>query len=301
MRVFVTGSTGYIGNAVVRSLVRAGHQVTGLVRSEEQAEVLRASGGEPVRGDLRDPASYRDAALNHEASVHIGFGHGPDAVAVDRGAIEALLDAAAAASTPRTVVYTSGVLCLGPTGDEPADEDTPPDPIPLVAWRPGHEELTLRAATRALTTAVVRPGFVYGGAKGLIAGYFDSVAKTGAASFIGDGTNRMALVHHDDLAELYRLIVERRAGGTFHGVDGGAPRIAELASAASQAAGGAGATRSVPVEQARETMGPFADALCTDQVVVTRRALELGWRPRHPAALEAMGTCYQEWRQAVGR
>lgn len=299
MRIFVTGASGYIGSAVVRSLVRAGHQVTGLVRSADNEAALRAVGGQPLRADLKDPASYRGAAGEHEACVHIGFEQGPEGVATDRRAIETLLAAASASQAPRVVVYTSGVLVLGNTGDTPADESaSTAGAIPMVAWRPAHEQLALDAATDALATAVIRPGFVYGGKKGLIAGYFESATKEGAAVYVGDGRNRMALVHRDDLAELYRLVVEHRAREVFHGVDGAVPRIAELARAASQAAGKAGATRSLPVEEATNVMGPYASALCTDQVVITQRSPDLGWHPRHRPFLESPDDAFAEWRRA---
>ncbi len=299
MRVFVTGSTGYVGSAVVRALVKAGHEVTGLVRSAEKAATLEAIGGRPLRGDLKDAASYCDAAAKNDATVHIGFEYGPEGVAADRKAVEVFLEAARADDKPKSFIYTSGVLCLGNTGDKPADENAAVDAIPMVAWRPAHEKLTLDAVSDKLATAVIRPGFVYGGMKGLIAGYFESATKEGAAAFVGQGDNRMALVHRDDLAELYRLVVEKQARGMFHGVDGAAPRIADLARAASEAAGRSGATQSLPLEQARNMMGPFADALCTNQVVVTRRASELGWKPAHGPALETMAACFNEWKEAV--
>ncbi len=299
MRVLVTGASGHIGRAVVRALVQAGHQVTGLVRSADKEAGLRAIGGQPLRGDLADPASYRDAAAEHEACVHLGFEQGSEGSNIDHRAITTLLAAAPTRRAPRVVIYTSGVLVLGNTGDAPADESaSTARAIPLVAWRPAHERLTLGAANDALVTAVVRPGFVYGGRQGVIAGYFESAVTEGAALYVGDGRNRMSLVHRDDLAQLYRLVVERRGQGIFHGVDGAAPRVAELARAASEAAGSGGATRSLPVEEAAKAMGPFASALCTDQVVVAGRAAELGWTPAHRPFLEDPTEAFQEWRTA---
>lgn len=301
MRVFVTGATGYIGTAVVKALIKAGHQVTGLVRSGERAIELEFLGATPLRGNLKNTASYRNAAAEHDCILHLGFEYGSEGVAADRNAVETLVEAACASERPRSLIYTSGVLCLGDTGDKPADEDAPVNAIPLVAWRPAHEKLMLDAATNELTTAVIRPGFVYGGTKGLIAGYFESATRDGAAAYIGDGQNRMSLVHRDDIAGLYRLVVEKRARGVFHGVDGAAPRIVELATAASEAAGKGGSTRSISREQARETMGPFADALCTHQVIVGKRSAELGWKPAHECALDAMAEVFTEWRTENGK
>lgn len=281
MRVFITGGTGTIGEAVIKELRGAGHAVTGLSRSEASDAKLRALGAEPLRGSLDQPASYQQAAGAHDALLHIAFDYG-GASATDRVAIEALLAAAREAGSSRIVVYTSGVLVLGNTS-EPADERASTEgAIPMVAWRPAHERLALEAAGGAITTAVIRPGFVYGGTKSLIANYAESARTSGAAVTIGDGSNRLPFVHRDDLAALYRLVVEKRAQGIFHGVDGAAPTLASVARAVSAAVGKGGATRILPVEEARASMGPFADALCTDQVVVTKRSAELGWGANHP-------------------
>ena len=298
MRVFMTGSTGYIGSAVVKALVRRGHQVSGLVRTAEREAMLGAVGGTPVRGDLTDPSTYRHAAAEHDVSVHIAFDYGPNGVQADRRATEALLEATRGAGASRYMLYTSGVLVLGHTGDTPVDERaSTAGAVPLVAWRPAHEQLVLAAATEMLATAVIRPGFVYGGVKGIAAGYFESAVDKGAAVYVGDGKNRMALVHRDDLAELYRLLVEKRASGMFHGVDGAASSIAELARAASEAAGRGGATRSLPVEEARKTMGPLADAVGTDQVIITHQAPAIGWATSHRPFVEAAREMFEEWRR----
>jgi len=292
MRIFVTGGTGYIGTAVVKALVEAGHQVSSLARSKASALQVEALGGRALAGDLENPASFQGAVAAHDAVVHMAFESGPRGADVDHRALKALLDAARSGGGPKALVYTSGVLVLGDTGDGPAHEDaSTAGALSLVAWRPAHERLTLDAATEALATAVIRPGFVYGGAKGLLSGFFDSAAREGAAAYVGDGANRMALVHRDDLARLYRLAVERKARGVFHGVDGAAPRVVELARAASEAAGRAGAIRSVPLAQARGVMGPFADALCVNQVVGSRR-----WAPAHAPALESMAEAFAEWQ-----
>jgi nucleoside-diphosphate-sugar epimerase len=233
--------------------------------------------------------------------LHVAFDHG-NAVATDRAAIEALLAAAKDASAPRVVVYTSGVQVLGNTAT-PADESASTEgAVPLVAWRPAHERLTLEAANDAVTTAVIRPGFVYGGPNSLIAGYAESARGAGAAVYVGGGKNRLSFVHRDDLAVLYRLVIEKRAQGIFHGVDGASPSLASLARAVSAAMGKGGATSSLPVEQARAKMGLAADALCTDQVVVTKRSAELGWRATHLTLDTDRGVeaAVAEWKRAVG-
>jgi nucleoside-diphosphate-sugar epimerase len=299
MQVFVTGGTGYIGSAVVSELVKATHQVTGLARSEEKASVLEDLGATPVRGDLRDVASFKDLAAEHDTTIHIGFERSPAGYAADRAVMEGLLSVASAASGTRHVIYTSGLWVLGPSSQVPVDEDASTDqPVPLVAWRPPHERLVLNAATDSMTTSVIRPGMVYGGDGGILESFFTSADKGEPVVHVGDGNNRFCFVHREDLAELYRLVVEKRASGIFHGIDNAFIKIADAARAVSQAAGKGSVVQSQPLEEARGEMGLFADALCTDQAVVARRSRELGWQPLHPPFTESARAAYQEWKDS---
>ncbi len=294
MRVFVTGGTGYVGSAVVKALVQGGHRVASLSRSPERDTALQALGAEPVRGSLPDLPRLAERLSEHDALVHMAmdYGLGP---AADRAAMEALLGAARAAKAPRLVVYTSGVWVLGETSSPAGEDASTARPAAAVAWRPAHERLVLDAASGSLATAVVRPGIVWGEKRGLFIGFMESARKDGAAAHVGPGANCWPPVHREDLAALYRLVVERRARGVYHGVDGTAPRVAEIARALSEAAGAKGATRSIPIEEARKTMGPMADALAMDQVVAAPRSAELGWKARHPAFPEAAKAAFAEF------
>lgn len=294
MKVFVTGGTGYVGSALVQALVRAGHEVTATSRSEASDRALAALGAKPVRGVLGRLAGLSREIAEHDAAVHtaIDYGLGPPG---DAEAIGALLDGARQAGRPFSVVYTSGVWVLGET-KAPASEAEPiVRPAPAVAWRPPHERRVLEAATERIATAVVRPGIVFGEKRGLLVPWFESAVKDGRAAFVGSGDQRWAFVHRTDLAELYRLVVEKRARGIFHGVDGASPTVAEAAAAASRAAGKGGAVRAIPVEQARERMGPVADAFAMDQVVIGARGAEVGWTVRHPPFVTDAPNAFREW------
>ena len=299
MRVFVTGASGYIGSAVARELVRAGHEVTGLHHSEESAEIVRAAGATPVRGDMSDPATYAEAAAGHDVLIHLAADY-EDPMAADAAAVDTLIEAARSHMIRDAhLIYTSGCWVLGDTGGRSADEDFPPDhPAELVAWRPAHEERVLGIPGEGsdLTGTVIRPGMVYGGGAGLVTPMFASVAEEGAARFVGDGENRWSMVHRNDLAILYLRVVEERASGIFHGVDGSPTRVVDVARAASEAAGAGAETRSVPVEEARESLGAVADALVLDQTLVTSRAQEVGWKPAHPSFVEGAGAAWREYR-----
>lgn len=297
MRIFLTGASGYIGSAVTRELVEGGHEVTGMFHAADSEERVRSLGAKAVRGELTDPATYAEIAGEQEALIHLAFDR-QRTVEADRAALDTLIEAGRTHYIEDAhVIYTSGCWVLGNTGDAAADEDAPTDhPAEVVAWRPAHEQwlLGMTGEGAGLTATVVRPGMVYGGAGGLVSSLFSSAAKEGAARYVGDGRNRWSLVHRDDLAVLYRRIVEERAGGIFHGVDGEPTEVLEVARAASEAAGAGGETRSVTVEEARGSLGPVADALVLDQALVTRRAEEIGWRPRHPSFVQSAGAAWRE-------
>src|SRR6516225_3799764 len=192
MRIFLTGATGHVGGAVLDALVRAGHDVTALVRTNEKAKRVAKRGAHPVIGNLAEPESFKGAADGQDGYVHTAFDYsvngGP---AVDKLALETLI---AAAMRPRTagsnvskerfIVYTSGVWILGKT-PEPAAEDAPINPIAMASFRPAHEHLILDAASDQLRTIVVRPGLVYGGGDGIVGDIFKS-ANNGLVRVIGD-------------------------------------------------------------------------------------------------------------------
>lgn len=295
MRVFVTGATGFVGNAVVRELLAAGHEVTGLVRLQ-RAKALDALGARAVVGKMQSPESYRDAAAECDALIHAAAEYSAEGVLADRSALDTLLEAAGEGDGERQVIYTSGIWVLGDT-QGPAYEDAPTDhPAALVAWRVTHEQIVLEAATDRLATAVIRPGMVYGGSGSLVARYFESAEKHGAAQYVGEGRNHVPFIHVEDLARFYRAVVESRGRGVFHAVDGECPRLEEVARAASEAAGKGGTTRPVPLEEARQKMGAMADCLVLDQTVLSRRHDEIGWSPQRDTFLREAPRAYQEWK-----
>lgn len=301
MKIFLTGATGYVGRAVARALTGAGHEVTGLLRSARKSSlVVEELGGRPVYGDMTIPGSYRAEAAEHDALVHCAFRGEGDVIGSDRTALDALLDAARIGERPRLVLYTSGCWVVGDTGGETVDESASLDaPADIVAWRPRHEEICLEAGGKdGFATAVIRPGLVYGGEGGLTARLFATAEEGGAAEVPGDGKQHWSFVHREDLGRLYARVVEEEASGVFHGVDDLPLPAATAARAASDAAGAGGAVRTVPLEEAREDLGPVADALCLDQRLSARRSTELGWSPERPSFGETAEEAYRDWTDA---
>jgi nucleoside-diphosphate-sugar epimerase len=282
MRVFLTGASGYIGGAVSDALRSGGHEVTGLARSDTSAARLTAAGIRPIRGDFSEPSSVAAAARSADAVISLATAYDP---AIDGPAVDAILDTLAGSDKP--FIYTSGMWSYGDTGGAVVDETSPVHPASLVAWRQAIEDRVRQGATRGIRSIVIRPAMVYGRAGGIPAGFTDSARKDGAARFVGTGENRWPLVHVDDLADLYMLALDRAAPGTLLlGVHGPSQRVRDLAAAASRGAGAGGRTASWPLEEARQKLGLYADALTVDQQASGRRAEELGWRPHRPDALE---------------
>ncbi len=279
MRIFLTGATGYIGSSVLDALVRAGHSVTALVRDANRGRAVASRGATPVTGDLGDGASWQDAAMGHDGWIHTAYeqsGRGPE---VDRAAVETILSAARSSTGESgVVIYTSGIWVLGPAAAG-VDETATPNPIALVAWRPAHERLVLDAAAPGLRTAVVRPGVVYGGSRGIVTDLFKAGAN-GLIRVVGDGSNRWPLVYDRDLAELFaRIVATPEASGVYHATDNGSERVIDIVEAISRSVKTRADVRHVPIDEARAKMGPYADALALDQVVHSTRSRAMGWTP----------------------
>jgi nucleoside-diphosphate-sugar epimerase len=302
MKIFLTGATGYIGSAVVDAALRANHQVTALVRTPQAVDTLASRGVTPVLGDLKTVKSFRAAADAHDAYIHTAADSSPKREEVDRKAIETLLSLASAraASSPVVFVYTSGIWVLG-SNAQPMDETAQPNPGELFGWRPVHEQLVLQAAAPNLRTAVIRPGIVYGGNRGIVSDLLKN-ALNGLIRVIGTGDNHWPLVYDRDLADLYvRAAAMPEASGMYHANDEGDETVNAIVEGIVHHLSMPPDVRHVPLQEARSKLGPYADALALDQRVRGPRARALGWSP----TLHSVGTnvprLLEEFRRAQER
>ncbi|TMC54298.1 MAG: SDR family oxidoreductase [Chloroflexi bacterium] len=283
MRVFVTGATGFIGSAVVRELLDAGHEVLGLARSDQAAAAMAAAGAKVHRGDIGDLDSLRRGAAASDGVVHTAFNHDfsvsrHKAAAADRLAVEAMAEALV--GTDRPIVITSGTAGLSP--GHLATEQTIPgfDAV----GRHAVEDAVFSFAGRGVRPAVVRlPPTVHGrGDHGFISMLIDIARNKGISGYPGEGSNRWPAVNRLDAAHLFRLALESApAGARLHGVGEEGIPVREIAEVIGRHLGLP--VVAIPPEEAAGHFGFLAAFFaldCPASSALTQQLL--GWHPAQP-------------------
>jgi nucleoside-diphosphate-sugar epimerase len=284
MLVFVTGATGFIGTAVVRELVDAGHHVLGLTRSDAGAQSLTSAGAQVHRGDLEDPESLRSGAAACDAVIHTAFRHDwsrfAESCELDKRAIETI--GAVLGGSSRPFIVSSGVGVA--TGRAATEDDPPLSPSPSL---PRVSEATAVALVeQGVRASVMRLPQVHDTVKqGLVTPLISVAREKGVSAYVGDGQNRWPAAHVLDAARLYRLALEKgTAGARYHAVAEEGVRLKDIAAAI-------GRGLNVPVtsisrEQAQEHFGFFGFFAGRDSPVSSARTREeLGWNPTGPTLL----------------
>ncbi len=286
MRVFLTGSTGFIGSKVLAELVGAGHEVLGLTRSDAGAKTLADAGAEAHRGDIEDADSMRSAAAGCDAVIHTAFDHDfahfVENCRKDGRAIEALGSALEGSDRPIVITSTTAIGSARP--GEPAIEDRfdPDHPNPRVA-----SELAGRALSeRGVNVSVVRLSQVHDTEKhGLVTGAIELARKSGISAYVEEGGNRWSAVHVSDAARLFRLALERHeAGSRYHATAEEAIPFRAIAEAVGETLGVP--TRSMTPDEAKSHFTWLAAFVGKDMSASSSLTQQrLGWRPSGPGLL----------------
>lgn len=289
MRVFVTGATGFIGEAVVHELLDAGHQVLGLARSEEAAEKLAQWGAKAHQGNLTDLESLKAGAKACDGVIHLAFIHDfstyQQNAQIDREALKAMAEALEGTGKP--LISTSGTAVA--EGNGVATEEDGPESGGAGSIRAVSEEV-LEAAKRGVRAMTVRlsPSVHGEGDHGFIPSVINFALTNGFAAYTADGNNRWPAVHRKDAAVLFRLALEKgEAGKRYHGVAEEGITFKEIADTI-------GASLNIPVRSISqdETAGyyqwlaKFATMDNPTSSAFTRQSL--GWEPTGPGLLEDM-------------
>jgi nucleoside-diphosphate-sugar epimerase len=284
MRVFVTGATGFIGSAVVPELIKAGHQVVGMARSDAGAKFLEGTGAKVHRGNLEDLESLRSGAAQADGVIHLAFNHDFSKFAenceMDRRAVEAL--GSALAGSDRPLVITSGTAMTRTEGRPATEDDAPNTPVPRVA----SEEAAAALAAKGMRVSVVRLPQVHDTVKqGLVTYLIAAAREKGVSAYVGDGSNRWPAVHIGSCAQLYRLVLEKgKAGIRYNAVAEEGVPLREIAEVI-------GRRLKLPVvsispEKAGEHFGWLAHFVGFDIPASSALTQErLGWRPTGPGMI----------------
>ena len=289
MKVFVTGAAGFIGGSIAAGLVKAGHEVTGLVRKPEQLEEVKKIGVTGILGTLNDrdlliaQAQAADAVINAASSDN-------------RAAVEAFIDALTGSG--KVFLHTSGSSIVGDaSGGEGTDkiyhEDNLPEPTADKAARVGIDRLVLDAANNGVRSAVLCNTLIYGhGAlprdSVQLPRLLKQARKSGIVRHVGSGRNIWSNVHIDDVVDLYLLALDKTQAGAFYFVESGEAAFRDMSAAIAKALN-LGEAQDWPLEQAKEEWGyeMASYGLGSNSRVRGERARkQLGWQPHRPPVLD---------------
>ena len=285
MRVFITGSTGLIGSAVVAELLANGHTVLALARSDASAAAAKAAGAESLSGGLTDLDVLRSGAAQTDGVIHLAFSNDfSSAEAVARGVAE---ESAALTTLGEALIGTDHpLITVSGTPWVPGRVSTESDPLSTdgpVGGRSRTVNAILGLAPRGVRSIAIRlPRTVHNDGNGGFAGLLTQIARgSGVSGYPGDGTQRWPAVHALDAAVLFRLALEQApAGSSWHAVDDEGDAVRDIAAVIGRRLGLA--SQPLPAE----AFGPIGPIFAMDQPsssAFTREAL--GWQPTHPKLL----------------
>jgi nucleoside-diphosphate-sugar epimerase len=280
MNIALTGGTGFVGSHILSELVSHGHQVTALVRNEDQAIAVSKQGAKTAVVDLYDRPAVVRVLRSMDGSVHTASPGDETSAALDSAMVDAVIEAFSGTGKPHAQI--SGSWVYG-TNTEISENSTFNSP-PMVAWKADIEARLLGADGVRVVIPVC--GVAYGDAGGGVPGVLLGSPRddVGNLIMIGDGQQHWSTVHVADIADIFRRVLENDSARGYYVVGNGInPTVAELTEAAAVAVGAPGAVPGSD-DEARARLGDyFAEVLLLDQSTKAARARgELGWQPRHP-------------------
>lgn len=285
MKIFVTGATGYIGNAVANGFLRAGHQVRGLSRSEAGRAKLVDDGIVPIVGTLNDRDLLTEEAKAADIVIQAADADHPTSIAALLSGVE---------GRKATYIHTSGtgIYADAANGNPSSDVFSETDIPELTEHKVGRwqsEQTVLNASGADTRTIVIRPSMAYGLGRSIQIPLIIDVSKaTGVGRYLGRGENRWSNVQLDDLVDFYLLAAEKAPAKSLYNAASGEESIRSIAEAASRMLGFGGETRSMSVEEGVGFRGFdfwWIDLASNSRVTAAKARRELGWSPHRPGVL----------------
>ena len=297
MKVFMTGASGYIGGTVAALLIKAGHSISGLARTEAAAAKLRAHGIDAVRGDLGAHSVVRNAARGAHAVINCANAEDPFVVA-------AILEGLAGSG--KAFLHTSGTSVVGDKAGGKFSpkiyhEDTPLDPLPEKIQRVAVHRSVLASAADGVRSVVLCPSLIYGEGRGAnpdsiqVPTLIRQAIKSGVPRHVGAGENIWSTVHIEDVPSAYLLALEAARAGSFFFVENGEASLKSIVASIARLLGGKRAPEGWSIDEAIAEWGPMAVWFSlggNSRVNADKARRMLGWKP---AGAELFHEIEQGW------
>ncbi len=284
MKVALTGATGFIGSHVLTELQAHGHDVTAVVRSEEQADSVEAIGAIPAVIDLYDRAAVVGLLREADGAIHTASPGDETSANLDTAVVDAVIEGFAGTGKP--YIQIGGLWVYG--DNTSISEESPYNAPAMVAWKEPIERRILDAPE--MRGVVIISSTAYGDGGGGIPGLVLNSPRDddGNLIMLGTGEQHWSTIHVADLARFFRQALESdSARGRYVIGNGSNPTVAELTEAAAVAVGAPGAVPGSDNE-ARARLGDyFAEVLLLDQGTLAVKARDqLGWSPTQPGLVD---------------
>jgi nucleoside-diphosphate-sugar epimerase len=305
-KVFITGGSGFIGNAVANAFSREGFHVTCLCHTEQSKKMLEGQGFTAVKGDMESPGHWVSHARASEIIVHAAHLRPgrrlsnqwlKKSTQFRNVTLKALIDAAKSNGECKALIYTSGMVAHGDHGDEFIDEETKPNESALGEYHLTGEALFQESAQEGVPSVCLRPGMVYG-SSGSFGKYFLSPAEKGKYQYPGTGENYLPFVHVNDLADAYVMAAEDPPiGQVINIVDDEPIQVKMMAEKLLDAFGGGKASRVPSWFVGLFAGNALAEMLTGSYRVQNSRAKDvLKWQPKYKSFIEGLPNVVVEYR-----
>jgi nucleoside-diphosphate-sugar epimerase len=278
VRIVLFGASGFIGHALCRAAVRAGHDVTGVVRSLAGAERVRSVGAKPLLGSLERVETWSDAVVQSDAVIQLAADFANSPAAAEAPWAAAMLALQAAAKAPARILYTGGCWLYPERTEPPIDDTTPYDPLPAFGYMVEHRQRLMAAG---LSVVTIHPGIVWSETDGFMAAYRAAIRAGEPIKVVGSVETKWPLVHVEDLVDLYlRALTGSRAGAEFLGVADPSVSVSAMIRRAEELSDARAMIEVLQIDSAVREHGTWIAGQARSQAIFTRAARDtLGWRP----------------------